>query len=1174
PITIATSPDAPTGSWQAVIKAGGASFSKRLKIETVKPNRLKIDLDFGKSALSAADQNLLGDLQVNWLHGAPAQNLKAKVEVQVNTTKTTFTAFSEYLFDDPARKFYAEPQVIFDGKVNAQGQAKVKAAIKVNTAAPGKLKANFKSRAFEQSGDFSIDNFSLNYDPYDTYVGVFIPEDKYNNKQLTMGEDNAIDFVAVDSDGKALANRQLKVGLYRVEWRWWWDRDNYDEVSRYNSSTHLGAKDKTTIRTNARGEAQWTLKVNDWGRYLVRVCDPESGHCSGDFFYSGSPWNDSENLNRDAAAMLSFSADKKNYQVGETINITVPASDVGRCLITLETGTKVLETYWRETKAGENTYRFYATEAMAPTVYAHVSLLQPHAQVENDLPIRMYGVIPIRVENPKNKLTPELKMADVLAPKSKVKIEVKEKDGRPMAYTIAMVDEGLLDLTRFKTPNPWDAFYAREALGVSTWDIYDYVLGAYGGNLERILSIGGDDEVVNPTAKKNANRFKPVVRHLGPFYLKKGGKAQHEIEMPNYVGSVRTMLVASDNGAYGSTEKTTPVRQPLMVLATLPRVLGPTEQLQLPVNIFAMEKKVKQVKVSVEELSGLVDIVGGQQQQLSFDQPGEELLYFNLDVRERIGIAKFRITAEGNGEKASQEIEIDVRNPNPLVTEVADKVLEAGETWTDVYQTIGMPGTNEAILELSNIPPMNLGERLNYLIRYPHGCIEQTTSSGFPQLFVNRLLELDENQKREISQNVSATIERLKRFQLADGAFTYWPGGRLNEWGTNYAGHFLLEAQAAGYAIPPNVLERWTKAQRKLAREWTTSQRSWEQLTQAYRLYGLAMAKAPEWGAMNRLRERRDLEPLAAWRLAAAYAMAGKPEVAQAITQNLKTEVEAYLELGRTYGSALRDQAMILETATLMDQRAEGGKLVRQIADLLSRNNWYGTQTVAYSLLSVAKFVGTQEKQDRFTFQYQLGGEPAVDAGSNNPVIQIQIPADATNQQNFRVVNSGNTVLFARLINMGQPLIGDQTVQSNDLSVEVNYKTMAGRTLDPSNIAQGTDFIAEVKIKNPGQRGITYEEMALSQIFPSGWEIHNTRMDQIQQFANNSAAEYQDIRDDRVYTYFDLRLGKEKIYRLQLNAAYQGRFYLPTIYCEAMYDHTISAQSPGQWVNVVAPNSL
>ena len=201
---------------------------------------------------------------------------------------------------------------------------------------------------------------------------------------------------------------------------------------------------------------------------------------------------------------------------------------------------------------------------MAPNCYVHVTMLQPHKH-DNNLPIRLYGVIPLMVENPETHIMPVLNMPDELAPESKVLVKVSEKDGKPMTYTIAMVDEGLLDLTRFQTPNAHPVFYAREALGVRTWDLYDYVIGAYGGSLESLLSIGGD-EGVNGKGKDKINRFKPMVRYLGPFELNKGSENEHYIDMPNYIGSVRTMIVAGQNGAYGSVEKATPVKTPLMVL--------------------------------------------------------------------------------------------------------------------------------------------------------------------------------------------------------------------------------------------------------------------------------------------------------------------------------------------------------------------------------------------------------------------------------------------------------------------------------------------------------------------------------------------------------------------------------------------------------------------------------
>lgn len=1175
--TIATKPDDPTGNWRAIVKVGGAKFYKTLKVETVKPNRLKVQLDFGGERLKQTDGEISGDLQVNWLHGAPARNLKAKIEAKVKNTSTSFPKFKSFVFRDPARSFYAEPVTIFDNSIDAQGAANFSGSLIENPERlPGKMRVSFRTRAFENGGDFSEDNYTIDFDPFDAYAGVEIPQNKYRQKRLSIGKENNVEVALVDTDGNPLAGRELNVGLYRVNWRWWWDRDN-SEVSRYNSSTHMNALAKGSVQTNSKGTAKWTTQVENWGRYMIRVCDPVSGHCSGDFFYAGYPWYDEDGDNsesRAGASMLVFMADKEKYEVGDQVELTIPTSGTGRVLVSIESGSKVLETYWRDADQGETKFKFYATEEMTPTVYANVSFIQPHGQLENDLPIRMYGVIPISVENPKTRLAPKIKMADVLQPEEKVRIEVSENKGRPMAYTVALVDDGLLDLTRFKTPDAWNSFYAREALGVKTWDVYDEVLGAYGGQLERLLSIGGDDVAGPGKENTTANRFKPVVKHFGPFYLGQGEKAAHEFVMPNYVGSVRTMVVAANNGAYGKAEKTCPVRKPLMVLATLPRVLGPGEQLTLPVNVFAMEDKVKNVTVQVEETSGLVQFNGGQSKSISFSQPGDQIVTFDLSVVERIGVARFKITASGNGEQASQEIEILIRNPNPFATDIVEANVEQGKEWETDFGKMGVLGTNSAVLEVSSIPPLNLGDRLRYLIQYPHGCIEQTTSSVFPQLYVDALMEVNDQQKTTMENNIRAGIDRLGNFQNNAGAFSYWPGeGDASYWGTNYAGHFLLEAKNKGYQVSPLMLERLIKFQQKIAKRWDVqtedsySSRN-STLMQAYRLYTLALAGKPELGAMNRLREMNALSNIAKWRLAGAYALAGKEEVAKQLIANLKTEVEDYVELSYTYGSGLRDQAMMLEVLTLLKEPSKGALVAREMAKRIGGGRWYGTQTVAYSLLAMGKFVGNGDPDKELKFAYRNGNGQWVDSGSDRPIMQINLPADGGK---VALKNTANGMLFARLILRGQPLVGDNTAAENDLKIKVNYKTLKGKSLDPNRIEQGTDFIAEVTVTNPGTRGVYYREMALSQVFPSGWEILNTRMSDVQHFKNTSHATYQDIRDDRVYSYFDIGSKKIKTYRVQLNAAYQGRYYMPSVVCEAMYDYTINARQPGTWVEVVKP---
>lgn len=1197
----ATSLEDPTGNWRAIVKVGGASFTKNLKIETVKPNRLKINMDFGKEKFTTADAKLKGDLQVNWLHGAPASNLTTKVEMHLTSASTYFKKFKDFRFSDPTRRFSQQPKTIYDGPLDENGFTKVEANLNVKKSATGKIRAAFKVRAFEKGGDASADQFSVNYDPFDSYVGVKIPRNKYHEQRIDVKRDGVLNFVAVDGDGNALIGRKLNIGLYRVKWRWWWDSYNND-LMQYNSSNHKLAKEKTSLVTDIKGKVDWKINVEEWGRYMVRVCDEESGHCSGSFFYAGYPWyddmdgdneDDSDNSNanqqmRQAAAMLSFVSDKEKYSVGNQVKLNIPASESGRCLVSIENGSRIIETYWIDAKKGDNEFTFIAQPDMTPTVYAHVTLIQPHAQVQNDLPIRMYGVVPIHVEDKKTRLYPKINMPSELKPEKSFALKVFEENGKAMTYTVAIVDDGLLDLTRFKTPDPWKTFYAREALGVKTWDVYDQVLGAYGGKLESILSIGGDDELEKKKDTQKANRFKPVVVHLGPFYLEKGETATHNITMPNYIGSVRAMVVASKDGAYGNTEQTAPVRKPLMLLATLPRVLGPSEELKLPINIFAMDKKVKNVNVKIEESSGLAQLVGGSSKNLTFSKIGDQLVTFDIKVKEAIGVAKFKIIATGSGETATQEIEIQVRNPNPYVTEVTEKVLQPGDEWTSELMPIGVGGTNNGTLEISNIPPINLDKRLRYLIRYPHGCVEQTTSGAFPQLYVSRLLDVDEQIKKQTEKNIRSAIKRLKKFQTSEGGMSYWAGNRDNsDWGTSYAGHFLLEAKKLGYELPLNMENRWVDYQSRKARQWTNSveQNSYykyynykwrlrqKQLDQSYRLYVLALSGNAELGAMNQMREIKGMYHVATWRLAAAYALAGKPEVAEQIIVDLDSKVEDYRGMYFSYGSGVRDEAMILETLTLVGDLDEAGGVAKRISKRLSSGEWFSTQTIAYSLIAIGKFVGDNEVGETFNFKYKIGNSKMVNGGSSKPMMQLDVPIDGVTNRTITTKNDSKGILYVRAVSTGQPLVGDQKEEDSNLRMSINYRDMKGKKIDPSYLVQGTDFVAEVTIDNPGYR-YRLDEMALTQVFPSGWEIHNSRMSNMNTFQNSTRPEYQDIRDDRVLTYFDIYRNREHTYRVQLNASYQGKYYLPTTYCEAMYDNDIYSRIPGKWVKVGAKKQV
>ncbi len=992
-------------------------------------------------------------------------------------------------------------------------------------------------------------------------------------------------MVTVNDLGESVDVKGLEVSVYKLNWRWWWDASSNNNGSYLNHHSNSLLRTYTVDSKNGKAAVDIEIQHPDWGRYYVRVMDPNSGHSTGTVVYVDWPgWATRTDRVGVGATVLTFQSDKSSYQVGETAKITVPSGGKGRALVTVENGSKVISASWQDVLGTELNYEFEITPEMAPNAFISVAMVQPHKH-ENSLPIRMYGVIPISVNDPDTKLTPEIIMAEELAPETAAEIKIQEKDGKSMTYTLAIVDEGLLDITRFRTPKPHNVFYAREALGVKTWDLYDDVIGAYGGDLERMLSIGGDEEAQSENDKSKINRFKPMVRFIGPFTLKKGATNAHMIDIPNYIGSVRTMVIAGKDGAYGHAEKATPVKKPLMVLATLPRVLGPTESVKLPVTVFAMDEKVKNVNVKISA-NELFESDYTTSKSISFNEIGDQVINFDLKVLDKIGKGEVKIEVSGAGETASYEIELEVRNPNPPVTRYIQSVVQPGDSWETNYELVGVEGTNEVTLELSNIPPIDLDRRLRYLTRYPHGCAEQTTSGAFPQLYLSEVLDADLDFKNRMTSNVQYALNRLRTMQQSSGGFGMWPSAsHVNDWVSSYIGHFMLEAERKGFELPAGMKSNWLAYQRTASQSFQEgkgteySSYSYYDFAQAYRLYTLAMAGKAEMGAMNRLKSNGELSDTGKWLLAAAYYLAGQTSIAEQITSGLSTSIT--ISDGRyyhySYGSSIRNKAIILEAMTTMKMMGKGFALMKDLSDKLSSDSWMSTQSVAYSLMAATRYITVNNSNAEMNISYEIGGQKE-QLSTIMPFRQVSVEnVDAKGKSGaVSIKNNGEGVIYARMVLLGTPAISDDVSADNGLDMVVRYTDMGGQQIDVSRMEQGTDFIAEVIISNPSSTNYL-NDLALTQIFPSGWEIYNSRMDEGLTVSNSSVPEYQDIRDDRVYTYFSLGRrykngsSHKKTFKILLNSTYLGKYYLPSVIGESMYNNEINATEKGQWVEVVKP---
>ena len=451
-----------------------------------------------------------------------------------------------------------------------------------------------------------------------------------------------------------------------------------------------------------------------------------------------------------------------------------------------------------------------------------------------------------------------------------------------------------------------------------------------------------------------------------------------------------------------------------------------------------------------------------------------------------------------------------------------------------------------AQLEIASFPAIDFTGAFEFVKNYKHLCTEQLSSGAFFLLYAREFL--DPTDKWNAEQMLPNILSYLASRQMPDGGFAYWPGySYSNSWATTMAGQVLMEAKRQGFKVQQKAIDNWVKFQKQAVRNYKHSERyNLSDLDQAYRLYTLALAKQADMGAMNRLKETANISLQARWRLAAAYAVAGKAEAARQLIENSVISIATPSNgLGDTWWSQLRDQAMILDALVEIGQMDKAVELARDVAKSFSPRG-ASTQEVAWvscSMSALAKAVGTSDAKVSF---YQK--ENAIESiQGGNSIIQKQLDFSAGE---VHVNNQANTSIYTH-VTLRQRADIHAKVQPNakGVKVSVEYQSLDGKPVQIENLKQGAEFRAVITV-NELTGTTSSESMALTFTASSGWEIWNDRL-----FAGaEDNGEYRDIRDNEVRWYFTLRSGGSRQFSVRLQAAYQGTFHLPEILCEDMYN--------------------
>lgn len=1167
-----TSESDPTGNWKAGFYIGNKYFTETVKIETIVPFRLKTVIKTEKEELFKIDTELNLGVDCKYLFGTPAKQNKAEVTAEINSVPRHFPKYLNFTFNNPTIDFNEKKVSLFDGKLNDEGKVDVNYPLPDFSHSPSAINLKIDVKILEKGGrpNHTIKNILIN--PYDRYVGI-----QSVDTYVKSGTDLDIPVVLVDTKGDAVPDKTLHYRIYRNENHWWWQYDQ-SQMLRFKSDFSTVLLKEGELTTGSDHTIIRFLPIEN-GSYFIEVADvDENGHSTG-FFFSAYRYSYSSESDNNAGSLV-LRSDKASYNTGETAHISFPTPTNGKVFVSVEQSDRILSSKWYSTKGSdEMVLDLPITETMVPNIHVSVSVIQPQSQTINDRPIRMFGIIPITVINPDSKYDIAISTADQFRPEEPFEVTVQTSNRSKGQFTIAVVDEGLLDITQFKTPEPWKFFFRKLRLRVRSYDLFSQVISANLGDVFKTFAIGGDIDYrksqLDPTKKKR--RFIPVSLFQGPIETDQNGRATVKFDMPNYVGSVRIMVVSANNKSYANAEKTVPVKKELMILPTLPRVIGPDEKFQLPVSVFAMIDNIGEVKVTVETVEP-IKINGANSQTIHFDKMNDKECIFNLYTAKAIGQSKVVVTATNGKYTAKNEINLSVRPLSPRFFETTTNELVPSGSVKMHIPNKGVKGSNKATLTLTPFPGMNFGQRLKWLIHYPYGCVEQVTSSVFPQLYIKNFIKYPDSRVEEIDQNINAGIERLRRFQLFTGAFSYWPGrDDESDWGTLYAGHFMVEAKKLGYYVPVDLYNNWLKNtnQKAKSNEGGNAYRT-------YRCYILALAGQPVISEMNLLMESEisTLSNTQKWQLAAAYYLAGQTDVAKKISNQLNDEVNDYIEFSGTYGSSLRDKAIILDCKVAMKLDDQTTNLIKGISAHLASATPYSTQSLSYSILALGKYMDTMIKTaDKPRIKgtvilpdgkkISFDDTKSIDLNINKDFgkdLEIQLDAETSFKKIYTLMNWN-----------GVPLESDTISSSRNLALQVEWFNEDGGPIDPFTLKQGTSFWAHFHVNNISSME-RVDEIALMFMLPSGWEVQNTRLNAEMLPAKFSSyklnyEEYLDIRDDRVMWFFDLHrwdpLLNQMDFVLKLNTVTVGEFTMPTIITEAMYNASFSASVRSQRVRVI-----
>ena len=1153
-----TLPTAQTGSFRFELYTGNSLYltSYGVSVEDFVPDRLKVKLT-ASAEKAMPGEKITYDLEALNFFGPPAAGRNYELEGSFSIIPYTSKAFPSFRFSDDAATNYQGKPEVYTGKTDNEGKASIEFPLPDVLTSTGLLRARGRIGVFDESGRPVYQVAQTTVYPKEYFIGVLNQGSYYINPNTPQ----KMQIIAVDVNDKPLNGFKAKVDLYRFEWHSVLRQAPQTNTLRYVSEKNeiLVKSDKITL---ADKPVEFTYSVPRSGEYAVRVSKDGDAGYNQFYFYSYS-WGSSDitSFEVDPEARIDMVFDKKVYAPGDKAKILFQAPFNGKMLVTVERN-QVYSYRYLDVANNAASMEITVDEKFLPNVYVSAVLFRKIKEMNIPL-LAGHGFAPLMVEKASNRLDVVITAPPKIRPRTKQTVTVKTNE-KNVYLTLAAVDEGICQVKNYKTPDPYTYFYAKKALQTETFDFFRDLIPEPQKPVQR-SSTGGDEAAamskrVNPLG---VQRFKPLAIWSGILRTNGDGTASVTLDVPEFNGELRLMALAYKGDRFGFAEQGMKVADPVVLTPALPRFLSPNDTLSMALTAFNTTEKPVSLQFSIETSGGVVPLTKTASLDVGPNQ--ERFVNVVLKSTNEIGKAVVNVKTTAFGEKLQSTVELPVRPISPFVAEDTTGFIDGGSSTSLDVSDVYLPYGRTSHLSLSPYPVANFASQLKYLVGYPHGCLEQTVSKAFPQIYLRDIAVILDPTILNIGSPayfVNEAITKVSSMQMHDGSFSYWPGwSEVNTWTTVYATHFLLEAKKAGYSVPDATLKSAVNAVGQIGRTKLTTDyyyydghktviRRIADKSAVYALYVIALAGSPDKAIMNFYRNEKSL--LASdtqFLLAGAFALSGdKRTFTELLPPEFKPE-EAVRTSGYCFDSPIRANALILNV--LLDTDLDNVNIPRYM-DYLSKSYhtyyWYSTQDDAFTLLAFGK-AARMASSTKIDGTIKVGNKEFPYKGGNQ-----KFDLDPYGKK-VSMIMKGNGRVYYSMVTEGIRTDGRQRIEDKGLQVRREFLDRNGAPVNLNNVKQNDLIIIRLSLNSSVDQ---LENVAVTDLLPAGFEIENPRITETTDYTfikNAASPQYMDIRDDRMNIYTSFRGGsRTQLFYYMVRAVTPGVFQYAPVVAEAMYN--------------------